>query len=386
MGGIVDAVFGGGGDDAADAAEKGAELQAAGQKEALDYLKQTERLPQAYREQALSQLGMLYGLPGLGGTVPYGGYAGQSQQQAQPQMIANPAYTSYMSNFNAPAGTNSSGYLSGDSQLVLDPREIMQNIGATGGGLGAPPQMIPNPAYSQQDQQGMQGEGYSPLDKAAFVEALRQDPFYESMLQQGEQAVLRGASATGGLRSGTASENLARNSQNVLHGYYNQQVQGLTGLAGTPSNANTIASQMAGIGQTLGQGQIAAGQAQQAGQQQQTGNLFGLASLGLGAYGAGMFGGGAAAATPMYGYGGYQGLGIGNPSSYSDRKLKGNIRKVDVRNGHNWYKWTWNDKAEEIGLSGECEGVIADEIKETNPEAVGEANGYLTVNYHTLGV
>lgn len=41
--------------------EDAAKVQAASQKEALDYLKQTERLPQGYREGSLNQLGGDYG-------------------------------------------------------------------------------------------------------------------------------------------------------------------------------------------------------------------------------------------------------------------------------------------------------------------------------------
>lgn len=67
MGGIVDSVkglFGGGGDDGADAARDAAGIQAQYQREALNYLKEREALPQQFREGALSQLGGLFGLEG----------------------------------------------------------------------------------------------------------------------------------------------------------------------------------------------------------------------------------------------------------------------------------------------------------------------------------
>lgn len=68
MGGVVDAIGGifggGGGDDAAAASRDAAGIQAAYQREALDYLKQREAIPQQFREGALSQLGGLYGLEG----------------------------------------------------------------------------------------------------------------------------------------------------------------------------------------------------------------------------------------------------------------------------------------------------------------------------------
>lgn len=348
MGGIVSGIFGGG-DDAADAAKEGAQITAEGQEKALEYLKQQERLPTAYREQALSQLGMLYGLPGISAGGQQQPYATQQTQPLTFEQFVGQTYSdqpSYYPGMEKPEG--------------LISRRVSYALGQNPEVNEAQQREDYNQYLSSLSQpQGMteQQESFSPLDKAAFVEALRQDPFYESMLQQGEEAVLRGSSATGGLRSGTASENLARNSQNVLQGYYNQQVQGLQGLAQQPSNANAIASQMAGIGQTLGQGQIASAQAQQAGQQQGVSNLMGLGGLGLAAY-----------------------------SAFSDRRLKDNIRHIDDRKGHKWYKWTWNKFAEDLGLSGDCEGVMADEIKETNPEAVGESNGYMTVDYLALGV
>lgn len=72
MGGIVDTVTdtvgglfgGGGGDDVADASRDAAGIQAQYQREALDYLKEREQLPQQFREGALGQLGGLYGLEG----------------------------------------------------------------------------------------------------------------------------------------------------------------------------------------------------------------------------------------------------------------------------------------------------------------------------------
>ncbi len=72
MGGIVDTVTsavgglfgGGGGDDGADAARDAAGIQAQYQREALDYLKEREAIPQQFREGALGQLGGLYGLEG----------------------------------------------------------------------------------------------------------------------------------------------------------------------------------------------------------------------------------------------------------------------------------------------------------------------------------
>lgn len=64
IGGAISSVFGGGDDDAADASRDAANIQAQYQREALDYLKEREAIPQQFREGALSQLGGLYGLEG----------------------------------------------------------------------------------------------------------------------------------------------------------------------------------------------------------------------------------------------------------------------------------------------------------------------------------
>jgi len=77
----------------------------------------------------------------------------------------------------------------------------------------------------------------------------------------------------------------------------------------------------------------------------------------------------------------YLGAGLGI-YALSDIALKDNIQKIgQTKGGNNWYSWTWNDKAEKLGLSGESSGVIAQEIQKVRPEAVKEVGGYLAVNY-----
>lgn len=194
--------------------------------------------------------------------------------------------------------------------------------------------------------------------QADMIEAAQASPIYRAIMgtQAGaEDAIMRNAAATGGLRSGNVQSNLARSAQELeqralLEGYNqqlqerNQRISGLQGLAGMPSMAGQISSGISGIGQTLAQGQVAGAQAKQAG----LGNLM---NLGIGAYAA------------------------------SDIRLKDNIRKIGTKNGHNWYSWSWNNKASDLGLTGESEGFMAQEVAETMPEMVTEKDGYLAVNY-----
>jgi len=264
VGDFISDIFGGGGDDAADASIAGANITAQGQQKALDYMKEREALPQQFREGALKGLGGIYGLEGGTG----------NQQDLIDKAISSPLYKSIM------------------------------------GGKEA-----------------------------------------------GEGSILANRAMTGGFRSGGTQENLydynVQLQNKALLESYNQQLQGLTGMAGLPSNTNAIAQQTSQIGQTLGQGQVAAGQAQQAGTQQGFGNMLGLGTL---AY------------------------------MFSDRRLKNNLKKIGEVNGHNWYMWDWNIVANKMGLDGKSEGVLADELVKTNPECIGIKDGFMIVDYIKLGI
>jgi hypothetical protein len=258
----------GGDDDAGDAAIEASQIQADYQREALDYLKETEALPQTYREGALQALGAEYG-------------------------------------FTTDAEGN----------------------------------VVPS------DQ--------------SITERVKSGEVYQSLLggqAAGEEAILRQASATGGLRSGNVQEALYDyNTQLENEAFltaYNQQVQGLQGLAGLPSLATSIASGTSDIGTTLGQGIVAEAQAEQAASQQGVSNALSAANLALVA-----------------------------ASTFSDRRLKTNIRFIGNRQGIPFYRWTWNARAQTMGFTGECEGVIAQEVEKIKPDAVYQLpNGYLAVD------
>ena len=222
---------------------------------------------------------------------------------------------------------------------------------------------------------GLEGGTGSQQD---LIDRAIRSPLYQSIMggqEAGEESILRNASMTGGFRSGNTQYNLydynTQLQNQALLQSYNQQLQGLTGLAGLPSNANQIANMTAGVGQTLGQGtataggilaqgQVAAGQAQQAGTQNAINNMMGMANLGVQAYGAGV--------------------------NFSDRRLKINIEKIGEVNGHNWYMWDWNIVANKMGLEGKSEGVLADELIKTDPECIGIRHGFMIVDYTKLGI
>lgn len=303
-----------GANKAAKASGRAADAQAQAQREQLAYLQETERLPQHYREGALSQLGSLYGIG------------------APPAPVDNPNQQP-LQGFNFQRG---SGGLLGDfASQIRDYKAGQPPIGTDQG------QDIP------------QAQG-----KSGFIKGLLDDPFYKQLVERGEEGVLRNASVTGGLRSGNAQDALARVNQDALFDVYNEQVSGLKGLAGLPSNANQIGNVMGSIGATQAGGILSAGRAQQAGFQGVSDSLGTALGLGL-----------------KYGDG-----------SFSDGRLKKDIEYVGTKNGHAWYKWTWNHLAETQGLTGEDEGVMAEKVVKYLPEAIGERDGFKTVNYEMLGV
>lgn len=190
-----------------------------------------------------------------------------------------------------------------------------------------------------------------------LIDQAKASPLYKQIMgnrQLGEDAILRNASATGGLRSGDVQANLydynARLENEALLTSYDEQKNQLQGLAGLGLNTNAIANQMGGIGRTRAAGDIAAAQAQQAGWQNASAVL---------------------------------GQGI---ASLSDIRLKDNIKFEGTCNGHNVYSWNWNEAANERGLSGKSVGVMAHEVYEYLPDAVIDLDGYIGVFMEMLGI
>jgi hypothetical protein len=171
-------------------------------------------------------------------------------------------------------------------------------------------------------QQALLGLGGADAQRAAIAQ-LEQGPQFQAMVQQGENAILQNASATGGLRGGNTQAALAQFRPQMLSQLINQQMAQLGGLSGMGQQG---AMSAAGLGQqgTQGimaqygaQGQAAAGAALAQGQGMA--NIFGgvggaLGTLGgLGAMGRGPLGGGGGGAagsgyTPGMGAAGVTGM------------------------------------------------------------------------------
>jgi len=216
-------------------------------------------------------------------------------------------------------------------------------------------------APALQQQQALIGlQGKEAQQQA--ISALEQGAGFQAQVRQGEEALLQRASATGGLRGGNIQAALAQFRPQMLQREIETQygrLGGLTSLgqqsaAGVGTAGMQTGARVAGLygdvgaaqaGKELAQGQAMAG-------------LFNLPAQFLGMqYGAKV-------GTP----------GFGN--IFSDRRLKRNIVKLGTRpDGLGVYEFEY------VWGGGRQIGLMAQEVQGVYPDAVGEAGGYLTVNY-----
>ena len=288
-----------------------------------------------------------------------------------------------------------------------------------------------------QRQGALAGAGGPEAQRQAFAQFV-ESPGQQFLRERGEQAVLRGASATGGLGGGNVQEELMRRGI----GFAQQDLQNQFGRLGSLSQIGAgAAGQQAGIAQRagefggqafLGTGEALAGGRTRAGEQiagQVSGTGSALANL-ISQQGAGVSDilgqGTGSLANILQGAGQAQGLsqqqlaallaqistgaggqvaglaalpqlqrkegalaGIGQAASgigtligaVSDVRLKKNINKIGkTSKGFNLYTWDWNEIGRNITghLSGI--GVLAQEVQKIMPEAVIDGE-YLRVDY-----
>lgn len=215
------------------------------------------------------------------------------------------------------------------------------------------------------------GEG----DPQKALEKLQASPLYQETLgatlagrEAGEEALLRQASATGGLRGGTSQQAVASFNQGLEEQARLRAMQaglgGLQGLAALPSNANQIAAMTGGIGETLAQGQTAAANIRQEG----SAGAFDL----LGPL-AGQFAGGVAKGLGLTGGLGGLGakLGGGLAAMFSDVALKKNILYQSGTNHPEIFKYQWDW----IDGSGSDSGYLAQEVEKVYPDLVVDVGG-----------
>lgn len=119
----------------------------------------------------------------------------------------------------------------------------------------------------QQALIGLQG----PEAQQKLIQGFEQSPLFQSMAQQGEEALLQSASATGGLRGGNIQGALSQFRPQLLNSLIEQQYGRLGGLssmgqasaagqaAGGMTSATNIANLLANQGQAIAGGQVARG-------------------------------------------------------------------------------------------------------------------------------
>jgi hypothetical protein len=129
------------------------------------------------------------------------------------------------------------------------------------------------------------GTGGAEAQQSA-LDALQSSPYFSGLVQQGENALLQNASATGGLRGGNTQAALAQFRPQMLQQAVQQQLANLSGMTeyglGAAGNITGASNQYSGaIGQAYGN--MANAFAQRAQQKAQGGSgLGGMIGQGLG--------------------------------------------------------------------------------------------------------
>ena len=152
--------------------------------------------------------------------------------------------------------------------------------------------------YTQAGQQAIQRQGaiaglQGPETQAEFIRSIEESPAFESVVEQGEQAILQRASATGGLRGGNVQASLAQFRPAMLNQFIDREFQRLSEI-GRVGQASAAGVGAAGIqtGQDIGRqftqiGSAQAGEAIARGQANV--NLYGDIGKGVGIIAEGIF-------------------------------------------------------------------------------------------------
>jgi len=201
-------------------------------------------------------------------------------------------------------------------------------------------------------QQALLGLSGVPEQQAAF-DAFTSSPGQQFLQDRGQRALLRNSSAIGGLGGGNVRSALVQQGVGFARQDFGNQFNRLAGLSGT--------------GQATGV---------------QLGQFGANAAANIGSI---LQDAGAARASGILGQaeGRRAGLGfVAQIAASSDIRLKENIIKIgELESGLAWYVWDWTDEAKAIVGGQVAEGVIAQEAIKLFPEAIGEINGYMAVDY-----
>ena len=204
--------------------------------------------------------------------------------------------------------------------------------------------------FQQIGQQGLDQANFL-TDPNAQFDFLQNNPLFQMSLDNANQNTLGMAAAQGRLSSGDTLQQLSNNTLLAAQPLIGQQKQSIGDLLNF------------GLTTAGNQGNLRTGQAAA-----EAGGIIGAANA--------------------RGQRAQNVLDLGGQvaSMFSDPKLKTNIKPSGIKNGFNTYTWTWNKAANAIGLQGLGAGVMADEVKQKMPNAIGTRDGFMTVNYDMIGV
>jgi len=202
---------------------------------------------------------------------------------------------------------------------------------------------------------GLNGEG---RQQNAF-DRFKDSPGQAFLRERGERALLQNQAAIGGLGGGNVRSALQEQGIGFANQQYTQYVNQLAGLSGGGQTAGVNigvagANAASNIGNALQSGGAARASgilgAQQA-NAKTTENLFNLGAM----------------------------------FAASDERLKDNIEQIGTHeSGLGWYRWEWNEEGKRVAGSDPTEGFIAQEVQKLYPAAIGEREGYLTVDYRRV--
>jgi len=211
------------------------------------------------------------------------------------------------------------------------------------------------------------GTQISSLTQPFTYDSFTADPSYQFLQDEAAKAIERSASAKGSLYAPSTSKALQDRATSLASTEYNNafnrnQTQNqsvynmLTGLSNTGQQQAATNAQ---YGWNLADAQ--------------TNNNIGLQNAILGANQA-------KNAAQTSGWSNLLNAGLGVASLFSDRRVKHTIKHIGNRNGHPWYEFSY------LGSNKRYRGVMAQDVVQTHPDAVGHMDGVLTVDYGKLGL
>lgn len=194
------------------------------------------------------------------------------------------------------------------------------------------------------------------------------DPSYQFLQDEAAKAVQRSASAQGSLFAPSTAKALQDRATSLASTEYNNAFN--RDLAGK----SQIYDMLMGAS-NVGQNQLA--QNTQGGWNYAdavSGNNIGLQNAILGSYQA-------KNAAQTQGWSNLLGTGMTAAALFSDRRLKTNIKRIGRENGFPLYEFSYAHAPAKKYI-----GVMAQDVAKIMPEAVGERDGYMTVNYGMIGL